>query len=76
MERLDRAGREVLDHDVGHLDQCEEVAVALVGFEIQGHRRLAAIDELEAHRIAGTRRSVSAQRLATTGRLDLDDVRA
>ena len=73
---LHRAGPEVLDHDVGLLEQLlEDLAVGVV-LEVERDAFLAAIDRGEVGRLAVDERPIGAGVVAALGRLDLDHPRA
>ena len=69
---LHRAGPEVLDDDVGLLEQLLEDRAVLVVLEVERDRFLAAVDRGEVGRLAVDERAVGAGVVAALGRLDLD----
>ncbi|MNN21727.1 hypothetical protein D3C81_1350590 [compost metagenome] len=79
-EPLHHAGAEVLDDDVGTIDQLAHNADALGRLQVHGNRTLVAIDALEiaavvAQRVVFTERAGEARAVAGHG-FDLDDVGA
>ncbi len=67
-----RAGPEVLDHDVGLLEQLLEDLAVGIGLEVERDALLAAIDRGEIGRLAVDEGTVGARIVATLGRFDLD----
>ena len=69
---LHRAGAEVLDHDVGLLEQLLEDLAVGVALEVEGDAFLAAVDRGEIGRLAVDEGTVGTGVVATLGRFDLD----
>ena len=78
-ERVERAGRETLDHPVGAGDEVEQPFTVRRALEIEDHAALVGVEEqerpaaLRSGRVGGERRQ--RPRRIARGRLDLDDLR-
>ena len=70
---LGSAGREVLQEDVGLVDQASDDVAALLALEVDGQRFLAAVEPHEVRAGAMDDMVVATREIAAVDALDLDD---
>ena len=73
---LERAGPEILDQDVGAIDQLQQLGLAGLGLEVDDDRALVAVPDHEGRAFAAHEGRHATRIVAAVGPLDLDDVGA